>query len=210
MYEASRAVARQARAAVPSRCETNKTVSAHRSAHRRELAHAPRRVAASLFIRAIPTTSAIALVVLLGAAHSARAQGDFRAAAATPEDTASESRTSSVIKRSSHVLPYVFFGAMAAGLAVNSVVHLDRDPGGYRDTWNTEASFPDKVVHGLAAFALTSVGVDLRVRPLVSAVTTCAAGAIFESTQGYVSRYDIGADCAGAALAGLWRHWRQH
>jgi hypothetical protein len=181
-------------------------VSPHGSAHRRELVHA--RVAASRNARAAVTISAIAVAVLLGAPGTARAQGDFRAAAASPEDTAAGGGTISALKPQSHVLPYVFFGAMAAGLAVNSVVHLDHDPGGYRDTWNTEASFPDKVVHGLAAFALTSVGVDLRVRPLVSAVTTCAAGAIFESTQGYVSRYDIGADCAGAALAGLWRHWR--
>ena len=137
----------------------------------------------------------------------ARAQGNLREAAASPDDTTS-ARPAESLRTPSHVLPYVFFGAVAAGLAVNSFVHVDRDPGGYRDTWNTESSFPDKVVHGLSAFALTSVGVDLRVRPFVAALTTCAAGAIFEKTQGYVSRYDIGADCAGAALAGLWRHWR--
>jgi hypothetical protein len=105
-------------------------------------------------------------------------------------------------------MPLLFFGALAGGLVANSMVHLDHDPGGYRDEWNTKATFPDKVVHGLASFALTSVGVDMKVRPIVSALATCAAGAAFETTQGYVSGYDIGADCAGAALAGLWRHWR--
>lgn len=106
-------------------------------------------------------------------------------------------------------LPYLFFGALAGGLVANSFAHIDYDPGGYRDEWNTKATFPDKVVHGLAAFALTSVGVDMKVSPVVSALATCAAGAVYETTQGYVSGYDIGADCAGAALAGIWRHWRQ-
>lgn len=104
--------------------------------------------------------------------------------------------------------PLIFVGAVGAALVANSVVHLDNDPGGYRDSWNSEASFPDKAVHGLAAFAITSVGVDLKVRPVYAALTTCAAGAIFETTQGYVSPYDIAADCVGAGLAGLWRHWR--
>ena len=135
----------------------------------------------------------------------ALAQGHMREAVSTSGDSV-QGTPRIVAKRA--VMPYVFFGAMAAGLVVNSFVHVDKDPGGYRDTWNTESAFPDKVVHGLAAFALTSVGVDLKVRPMISAMTTCAAGAIFEKTQGYVSRYDIGADCAGAALAGLWRHWR--
>lgn len=133
------------------------------------------------------------------------AQGHLREAVSTSGDSAGVT-TPLVGKRA--VLPYVFFGAMAAGLVVNSFVHVDKDPGGYHDTWNTESPMPDKIVHGLAAFALTSVGVDLKVRPMISAMTTCAAGVIFEKTQGYVSRYDIGADCAGAALAGLWRHWR--
>ena len=172
-----------------------------RSATRRELVHV--RTARKWII-----LSALLSAALLGGSRTALAQGEMRVAAAMSGDTTSGPPGPSPVKSSSHVMPYVFFGAMAAGLAVNSVVHLDRDPGGYRDTWNTEASFPDKVVHGLAAFALTSVGVDLKVRPLLSAATTCAAGAIFESTQGYVSRYDIGADCAGAVVAGLWRHWR--
>ena len=108
----------------------------------------------------------------------------------------------------SRKLPVLFLGALAGGLVANSFAHVDYDPGGYRDEWNTHASFPDKVVHGLAAFALTSVGVDMKVRPVMSALAVCAAGAAFETTQGYVSGYDIGADCAGAALGGLWRHWR--
>jgi len=137
--------------------------------------------------------------------RAALAQGHLREAVTASADSA-HGVPRVATKRA--VLPYVFFGAMAAGLVVNSFVHVDKDPGGYHDTWNTESPMPDKIVHGLAAFALTSVGVDLKVRPMISAMTTCAAGVIFEKTQGYVSRYDIGADCAGAALAGLWRHWR--
>ena len=118
------------------------------------------------------------------------------------------SRIPSSVSPRSRRLPLLFYGALAGGLIANSYAHVDSDPGGYRDDWNTRASFPDKVVHGLAAFAITSVGVDMRTRPMISALAVCAAGAAFETTQGYVSGYDIGADCAGAALAGLWRHWR--
>jgi hypothetical protein len=129
------------------------------------------------------------------------------AAARLTPDSGQAARTQAQARRGSR-LPMVFFGAMTAGLVANSFVHADRDPGGYEDSWNTETPFNDKVVHGLAAFALTSVGVDLKVRPVFAALTTCATGAIFEATQGYVSSYDIMADCAGATVAGLWRHWR--
>jgi hypothetical protein len=102
----------------------------------------------------------------------------------------------------------VFFTGVAGALAANYRMKLDQDPGGYTDAWTTSSMFPDKGVHGLAAFALTSVGVDLGVRPWTSAMTICAAGVAFEYTQGYVSRYDIGADCIGASGAALWRSFR--
>lgn len=49
---------------------------------------------------------------------------------------------------------------------------------------------------------------DMRVRPMDAALTTCAGRAIFETTQGYISPYDIAAECVGAALAGAWRRVR--
>ena len=63
---------------------------------------------------------------------------------------------------------------------------------------------------------LTGVGVDLGVRPKYSALAVCMAGNAVEFAQGYVSLYDIAADCAeppaqargrvGAPNAKLARH----
>ena len=105
-------------------------------------------------------------------------------------------------------LPLVFYGALGGAAVTAAVFHVDADTGGYRDGWTTDTSFPDKAVHALAAWAITSVGVDLGVRPRYSAAAVCAAGTAFEFAQGYVSLYDIAADCAGAAGAAAWRSWR--
>ncbi|MDB4907321.1 MAG: hypothetical protein JWO05_2105 [Gemmatimonadetes bacterium] len=107
-------------------------------------------------------------------------------------------------------LPYVFVGVLATGLVVNRLAHVDADGGGYSDGWNTRARFSDKFVHALSGFALTSVGIDMRLAPWSSALLTCGAGAGFEFTQGYVSVRDIAADCAGAAAGAAWRKWRAH
>jgi hypothetical protein len=105
-------------------------------------------------------------------------------------------------------LPMIFYGALATGAAAAAILHVDPDSGGYRDGWTTATDFPDKAVHALAAWAITSVGVDLGARPRYAAVAVCAAGTAFEFAQGYVSAYDVAADCAGAAGAGLWQSWR--
>lgn len=102
----------------------------------------------------------------------------------------------------------VFYGALLAGTALSFRYSVDPDEGGYEDSWDTAASFPDKAVHALAAWALTTVGVDLGARPWVAAASVCAAGTAFELSQGYVSKIDIAADCAGAAGAALWKNWR--
>jgi len=105
-------------------------------------------------------------------------------------------------------LPVVFYGGLGAAAGSVAVFHVDPDTGGYHDGWTTATDFPDKAVHALAAWTLTSVGVDLGVRPTYSAAAVCAAGTAFEFAQGYVSVYDIAADCVGAAGAGAWRGWR--
>lgn len=131
---------------------------------------------------------------------------DSSARLAVRFDSASAPRRIVTIPRAAHTKSQIiFFSGVAGALAANYRMKLDTDPGGYSDGWTTSSMFPDKGVHGLAAFALTSVGVDLGVRPWTSAMTTCAAGIAFEYTQGYVSRYDIGADCIGASGAALWR-----
>jgi hypothetical protein len=105
-------------------------------------------------------------------------------------------------------LPLVFYGALGGAAVAAAAFHVDPDTGGYRDGWTTATDFPDKAVHALAAWAITSVGVDLGVRPKYSAAAVCAAGTAFEFAQGYVSAYDIAADCIGAAGAAAWQSWR--
>jgi hypothetical protein len=105
-------------------------------------------------------------------------------------------------------LPLVFYGALTAGAATAAVLHVDPDTGGYHDGWTTATDFPDKAVHALAAWAITNVGVDLGAKPRNAAVAVCAAGIAFEFAQGYVSVYDVAADCGAAAAAGVWQSWR--
>ena len=105
-------------------------------------------------------------------------------------------------------LPLVFYGALGGAAVAVAAFHVDPDTGGYRDGWTTATNFPDKAVHALAAWAITSVGIDLGVQPKYSAAAVCAAGTAFEFAQGYVSVYDIAADCIGAAGAAAWQSWR--
>ena len=93
------------------------------------------------------------------------------------------------------------------GLAANATLGLDRDPcatgarvcwrGTYPDRWGTS----DKIDHASVAYVLTSMAIGLGIRPRLAALLTCAAGAGYEFTQGYVSRKDMTADCASAILA---------
>lgn len=112
------------------------------------------------------------------------------------------------VKRQRDRWPVVFYGALAGAAGVAVALHVDPDSGGYRDGWTTATDFPDKAVHGLAAWAITTVGVDLGARPRNAALAVCAAGTAFEFAQGYVSPYDIAADCIGATGAALWQSWR--
>ena len=105
-------------------------------------------------------------------------------------------------------LPLVFYGALTAGAVTAAVLHVDPDTGGYHDGWTTATDFPDKAVHALAAWAITNVGVDLGAKPRYAAAAVCAAGTAFEFAQGYVSVYDIAADCGAAAAAAAWQSWR--
>jgi hypothetical protein len=105
-------------------------------------------------------------------------------------------------------LPLLFYGALGAAATTAAVLRVDPDSGGYRDGWATATDFPDKAVHALAAWAITTVGVDLGARPRYAAAAVCAAGTAFEFAQGYVSVYDVAADCVGAAGAAAWQSWR--
>ena len=105
-------------------------------------------------------------------------------------------------------LPIAFYGALTAGAVTAAVLHVDPDTGGYHDGWTTATDFPDKAVHALAAWAITNVGVDLGAKPRYAALAVCATGTAFEFAQGYVSVYDIAADCGAAAAAGVWQSWR--
>ena len=122
--------------------------------------------------------------------------------------TAGPAHASNGVKQRRERWPVVFYGALAGAAGVAVALHVDPDSGGYRDGWTTATDFPDKAVHGLAAWAITTVGVDLGARPRNAALAVCAAGTVFEFAQGYVSPYDIAADCIGATGAALWQTWR--
>ena len=131
---------------------------------------------------------------------AARVGVGLASTAATASDTAHNRRNR---------LPVISYGALAGAAGVTAVLRVDPDSGGYRDGWTTATDFPDKAVHALAAWALTTVGVDLGARPRHAALAVCAAGTAFEFAQGYVSPYDIAADCVGASGAALWQLARQ-
>lgn len=137
-----------------------------------------------------------------------RAAVDSSISPGIPSAQAARVAASTVVRKQPDRTPLVFYGVLGAAAVASAVLHVDPDSGGYRDGWNTATDFPDKAVHALAAWAITSVGVDVGVRPRYSALAVCAAGTAFEFAQGYVSIYDIAADCAGAAGAAAWQSWR--
>ena len=105
-------------------------------------------------------------------------------------------------------LPVVFYGVLGAAAVTAADPARRSGSGGYHDGWTTATDFPDKAVHALAAWAITSVGVDLGARPRYAALAVCAAGTAFEFAQGYVSVYDIARGLRGAAGAAAWQSWR--
>jgi hypothetical protein len=144
----------------------------------------------------------------LSQGQQAQAAADSSNVAIGPATALSKAGISRPTARKHDKLPFVFYGVLGAGAVTAAALRVDPDTGGYRDGWRTETDFPDKAVHALAAWALTNVGVDLGVRPSYSAGAVCAAGTAFEFAQGYVSIYDIAADCVGAATAAAWQRWR--
>src|SRR5689334_4285605 len=155
--------------------------------------------------------AALAVPTFLMVTHIARAQQPERAdtVPTVGAPTAQTARAGVSTARAKHDrLPYVFYGLLGGAAVSAAVFHVDPDTGGYHDGWTTATDFPDKAVHALAAWAITSVGIDLGVRPAYSASAVCAAGTAFEFAQGYVSMYDIAADCAGAVGAAAWQSWR--
>lgn len=94
-----------------------------------------------------------------------------------------------------------FTGVLMLGVVGNAAFGFERDPGGYVDSWRTL----DKQVHALSAATLTLTGSHAGVPPWASAVAVCGVGYLFEHSQafddGYVSRRDALANCAGAGAA---------
>jgi hypothetical protein len=162
----------------------------------------------------MPPRSALilALASVVASSRVARAQAisvmDSTQGAAIPSARAAQAAVSAARVERRDRLPVVFYGVLGAAAVTAAVLHVDPDPGGYHDGWNTATDFPDKAVHALAAWAITNVGIDLGARPRYAALAVCGAGTAFEFAQGYVSVYDIAADCAGAAGAAVWQSWR--
>jgi hypothetical protein len=99
--------------------------------------------------------------------------------------------------------PRFIIATAVVGAAVIGGKH-DRDPGGYKDGISTKAAFPDKLVHLGASCALASWLVDVGIKPRWAAVSALGAGVAWELGQGYVSKYDIGADAVGSILGAAW------
>lgn len=160
----------------------------------------------------IRQTAIVALVCFVAAFRAASAQQSGvqpdSVIPPIPSAAAAQAAVAPTKAKSRDRLHVVFYGALGAAAATAAVLHVDPDSGGYHDGWNTATDFPDKAVHALAAWAITNVGIDLGARPRHAALAVCAAGTAFEFAQGYVSVYDIVADCAGAAGAAAWQSWR--
>jgi hypothetical protein len=148
------------------------------------------------------------LVPTFAAAQQATAVADTAPSAVVPTTDAARAGIAPARVQKRDRLPLVFYGALGGAAVAVAAFHVDPDTGGYRDGWTTATDFPDKAVHALAAWAITNVGVDLGVQPRYSAAAVCAAGTAFEFAQGYVSVYDIAADCVGAVGAAAWQSWR--
>jgi hypothetical protein len=156
---------------------------------------------------------AIAFVIYItvpraGVSQQSGAAPDTIAQSPIPSVQSARTAASSPRAKGRDKLPIVFYGALTAGAVTAAVLRVDPDTGGYRDSWTTATDFPDKAVHALAAWAITNVGVDLGAKPRYAALAVCAAGTAFEFAQGYVSVYDVAADCGAAAAAGAWQSWR--
>jgi hypothetical protein len=155
------------------------------------------------------TVLALSLVApQVRAQQSSSASDTVLAAAFGPSNGAAQTAVRSARVGRRDRLPVVFFGVLGSAAVASAIFHVDPDTGGYRDGWTTATDFPDKAVHALAAWAITGVGVDLGVRPRYAALAVCGAGTAFEFAQGYVSPYDIAADCVGAMSAAAWQSWR--
>lgn len=94
---------------------------------------------------------------------------------------------------------------LAVRITRNSARPIERDVGGYDDTFETFYRPPyDKARHAGGAFVLTLAAVlVLDVAPLWAGALTVAAGVGFEYAAGWPSWRDVVADLAGAALAVL-------
>jgi hypothetical protein len=89
------------------------------------------------------------------------------------------------------------YGWLSAGvLFANEVWQFDTDKGGYPNVWYISK----QGLHFTIASTLTFAASAAHVNPWVAASITCASGAVYEKTQGYVNSKDIIADCSGAFI----------
>jgi len=130
---------------------------------------------------------------------------------AIAEDATSDTRTGPSVRQAGWQPPVegrslaaniTYASLLATADLSNAWLHIDRDPGGYADVWNTQ----DKLAHAAMGAVLSMSAIDAGVRAPWAVAFTCAGAAGFEWSQGYVSRKDIIAGCAGAAV-GAGVHW---
>ena len=167
-----------------------------------------------MLLSRLPLAKAVVIALVAGSRvegqQSLVSLGDTITAGTAVAIPTADAARAAVVKgtRTRERLPLVFYGALGAAASTAFILRVDPDSGGYHDGWTTATDFPDKAVHALAAWAITTVGIDFGARPRYAALSVCAAGTAFEFAQGYVSAYDIAADCVGAAGAAAFRSWR--
>ena len=91
---------------------------------------------------------------------------------------------------------FIYAGLSTSVLIANSIWHFDTDVGGYPDKWYISK----QGLHFTIASTITFAASAAHVNPWVAAGITCASGAAYEKTQGYVNSKDIIADCSGAFI----------
>jgi len=114
------------------------------------------------------------------------------------EDRARYARHAALLPRAPRTLAAdaAYLSLLATADLGNAWLHIDRDRGGYIDVWNTQ----DKLAHAAMGAVLSMTAIDAGVRAPWAVALTCAGAAGFEWSQGYASRKDLIAGCAGAAI----------
>jgi hypothetical protein len=99
-------------------------------------------------------------------------------------------------------VPVAVLLALAVLQALKMLKHpVDADAGGYVPKLTDKSTYPKAYVHGVGAYALMLTMMVFSLPWLWALLITVAAGYLYERIQGFVNKWDVIADVAGAMLA---------